>query len=110
MRIEKKTNRAAYAIRFSLMDREKEIGRVYLYVLKNDLHKEPFGFLEDLFVDEKYRGKRLGTELVKTAIAEAKRRGCYKLFATSRKERKNVHRFYEKLGVKKYGFEFRKDF
>ncbi|HBX16020.1 MAG TPA: GNAT family N-acetyltransferase, partial [Candidatus Magasanikbacteria bacterium] len=35
-------------IKFFIKDGKKEIGRAYLYILKNDLHKEPFGFLEDV--------------------------------------------------------------
>jgi len=33
-----------------------------------------------------------------------------KIIATSRFERKAVHRWYRKLGFKKFGLEFRMDF
>ena len=33
----------------------REVGRAFLYVLRNDLHPEPFGFVEDVFVDASAR-------------------------------------------------------
>lgn len=97
------------AIRLSATENGEEFGTVYLYLIHNDSHKEPYAFLEDLLVKEKHRGKGIGSALVKEAIAEAKRLDCYKILATSRTERENVHRLYEKLGLKKHGFEFRMD-
>ncbi|MGB9675378.1 MAG: GNAT family N-acetyltransferase [Candidatus Nanoarchaeia archaeon] len=87
----------------------KEIGRCFLYFIKNDLHEKPYVLLEDVFVEENYRGEKIGTNLVKKALERAKSMGCYKIIATSRFERENVHKFYERLGFKKYGFEFRMD-
>lgn len=110
MRMEKKLKKTAYAIRLSLRKDTKEIARAYLYILRNDLHKEPFGFLEDVFVEERFRKQGIGTALVKTAMSEAKKRKCYKLLGTSRASRREVHRFYTRLGFKKRGFEFRIDF
>lgn len=98
------------AIKFELKQGKKTIGRIYLYLIKNDLHKRPYGLLEDLFVDEKMRGQGLGTMLIDAAIAEAKKRKLYKLVGTSRIARTEVHGFYEKQGFKKYGWEFRMDF
>lgn len=96
-------------LKFSIRDGRKEIARAYLYILKNDLHQQPFGFLEDVFVEEKYRGQGLGTKLVKKALAVARRKNCYKLIATSRHSRKEVHKWYERLGFKNRGLEFRMD-
>ena len=98
-----------FGIKLSIVENGKEIGRCYIYMIKNDLHKEPYALLEDVYVDENYRGKGIGTELVKRAIELAKNLGCYKIIATSRFERNNVHEWYEKLGFKKWGYEFRMD-
>ena len=98
------------AIKLELRKNKKQIARAYLYLIKNDLHKRPYGLLEDISVDEKYRGKGLGTELVIKIIELAKKLKCYKLIATSRFERKKIHKWYQKLGFKKYGYEFRIDF
>lgn len=102
---EKKQN----AVRISATEGDEEVGALYLYLIKNDSHKEPYGFLEDLFVKEAHRKKGVGSTLVREAIAECKRLGCYKAIGTSRMARKEVHRFYERLGLKKYGYEFRID-
>jgi GNAT superfamily N-acetyltransferase len=96
-------------VRISISEKEEEVGHTFVYVLQNDLHKEPFGFLEDVFVEESHRGKGWGTKLVELAIDEAKRRGCYKLIGTSRSERCVVHQMYEKMGFSERGKEFRMD-
>ena len=63
--------------------------------------------LEDVFVEETYRGQGLGGELVKATVAEAKARGCYKIIGTSRYSRAEGLEFYKKLGFEDYGKEFR---
>jgi GNAT superfamily N-acetyltransferase len=100
---------ATKVIKFELKDGKKIVGRVFLYVIKNDLHKEAYGYIEDLFVDESLRGQGYGKKLLQMVIAEAKKRKLYKLIGTSRTFRTEVHSFYEKQGFKKYGFEFRMD-
>lgn len=97
-------------IKFFIEDESKEIARAFLYFLKNDLHEEPFGFMEDVFVDENYRSQGLGTKLVEKLITAAKENNCYKLIGTSRYARPKVHALYERLGFKDQGKEFRIDF
>lgn len=105
IRKEKKEN----AVRLSAVENGEERGALYLYLIKNDSRKEPYAFLEDLFVRKKHRRKGIGGALVKEAIAEARRLSCYKIIGTSRMSREEVHHFYKKLGLKKYGYEFRLD-
>lgn len=109
MQINKETKKDCYAIKLTATEDEKEIGRAWLYVLQNDLHAEPFGLIEDVFVEEKYRGSGVGTKLVQEAVEEAKKIGCYKLIATSRNSREEIHIWYEKFGFKNHGVEFRID-
>lgn len=97
------------SVRISAHEGDEEVGALYLYLIKNDSHKEPYGLLEDLFVKEAYRKRGIGSALVIEAVGECKRLGCYKVIGTSRMARKEVHRFYERLGLKKYGYEFRID-
>jgi GNAT superfamily N-acetyltransferase len=101
--------RPARGIRFSISNGDGEVARAYLYVMTNDLHDEPFGLLEDVYVAESERGGGLGTELVNEVIAAAREAGCYKLVATSRASRSKVHALYERLGFTNYGLEFRMD-
>lgn len=109
MKINKETRKDCYAVRFTAAEDDKEIGRAWLYVIYNDLHKEPYGLLEDVFVEEKYRGSGVGTKLAQAAIDEAKKINCYKLIATVRSSKEVVCAWYEKFGFKNYGAEFRMD-
>ncbi|MBI4738191.1 GNAT family N-acetyltransferase [Candidatus Woesearchaeota archaeon] len=101
---------SAAGVKFSINDGAKEVARARLYILHNDLHKEPFGFMEDVFVEPLYRKRGLGRRILNALIDEAKKRGCYKLIATSRHERPRVHELYKSLGFKDLGLEFRLDF
>jgi len=100
----------AEGVRFAIVENGKELGRATLFLMSNDLHDTPFGLLEDVFVEEQYRGQGIGTKLVQQVIEEAKRRQCYKLLATSRYARPKVHELYERLGFEDHGKEFRMEF
>ncbi len=100
---------AATGVKFVIEQDGRIAGRAYLYVMSNDLHPEPFGFLEDVFVEPEFRGRAFATSLIHQVIDEAKRRGCYKLVACSRHERVAVHRLYLSLGFQEHGSEFRLD-
>ncbi len=99
----------AQGIRLSITDNSFEVGRAYIYLMHNDLHDRPFALMEDIYVDESYRGKGIGSELVTKIIEIAKESNCYKLIATSRTSRPKVHELYQKLGFSQHGFEFRID-
>ncbi len=89
---------------------DKIVGRIYLYLIRNDLHQNPYGLLEDLFVKPKFRHQGIATALVETALEQARESHCYKVIGTSRFSRQKVHLFYEKyFGFQKYGYEFRLD-
>lgn len=105
-----KKNISAHGIKLFVEENGEEVARAYLYILKNDLHDKPFGFMEDVFVNENQRGKGLGTEIVQKLMEEAKNQGCYKLIANSRHENIKVHSLYEKLGFKNHGLELRIDY
>ena len=99
----------AKGIKFVAEINSKEVGRAFLYLMYNDLHKQPFGLIEDIFVNESCRGQGIGTELVNKAIKEARKQNCYKLIVTSRYSRPKVHVLYKRLGFKDWGKEFRMD-
>ena len=103
------SERNSKAIRFSLEVEGKEIGRAWLCLIRNDLHAEPYGLLEDVWINESHRGKGFASQLVKEVMNRAKQEGCYKLVATSRLEREKVHRLYVCLGFELHGHEFRID-
>lgn len=100
-----------YGKRFSIWKDNVEVAHAYLYLLKNDLHLQPFGLLEDVHVDESQRGAGLGNQLLRAVIDWAQAEKCYKLIATSRDDgtRQSVHHWYVRLGFHEYGKEFRMD-
>lgn len=91
----------------SIFRGNKKIGSAYIYIIEN--RRGFYGLIEDIEILEEYRGQGVGKELVKNIIEIAKSEGCYKIIATSRASRKNVHKFYTSLGFKKWGYEFRMD-
>ncbi len=96
------------AIKFSVSDENgKEIGRAFLFILKNDLRNREYGFMEDVMVDEEYRGQGIGTQLLNELIKTAKETKLYKIIGTSRHEREKVHALYRKLGFEDFGKEFK---
>ena len=99
---------SASGIKFSLEKEGKKVAFGFLYLMYN-VKEKPFGLVEYIFVEEDYRGQKLGTQIVEAIIAAAKEHNCYKLIATSRYSREHVHKWYEKLGFKDYGKEFRMD-
>lgn len=108
MQIQQKKIQAG-GIKFFIEQDGREVARAYLYILFNE-HDRPFGFMEDVFVDESLRGQGIGTELVNKIIAAAEENNCYKIVATSRYERPKVHELYLRLGFKDWGKEFRLNF
>ncbi|MFA5127835.1 MAG: GNAT family N-acetyltransferase [Patescibacteria group bacterium] len=110
MNYSKEIKKDCYAVRMTARENDEELGHAYLYIIFNDLHKEPYGLLEDVFVSDKCRGRGVGSELLKMIINEAKERGCYKLIADSRNSRTEVHAWYLASGFVEYGKEFRMEF
>jgi ribosomal protein S18 acetylase RimI-like enzyme len=99
----------ARGTKFVCLDGTLEVARTYLYILRNDLHEQPFGYIEDVFCEPAYRGRGLVSRLHEMAVAEARRRGCYKIVLSSRKGRADVHAMYRHLGYQERGVSFRLD-
>ncbi|WP_299408005.1 GNAT family N-acetyltransferase [Acaryochloris sp. IP29b_bin.148] len=97
----------AKGIRISWQEDGIEVGRAFVYIMHNDLHQQPFALMEDVYINEAFRGQGLGSELVRQVIKLAQDANCYKLIATSRESRPKVHALYQRLGFTKHGVEFR---
>lgn len=85
----------------------KVVGSGSIFYLKSPAHGNPYAFLEGIVVDEAHRGRGIGTALSKYAIDLARAKNCYKIIFTSGIDRADIHEFYENLGFKKWGLEFR---
>ena len=70
-----------------------------LIIVPNLSHQgRPYAIVENVVVDAAKRGGGSGELLLRHALAEARRAGCYKLSLTSNKQRGDAHRLYERLG------------
>jgi GNAT superfamily N-acetyltransferase len=99
----------ASGVRVAASVDEQEVGHCYVYLLRNDGRQEPFGFFEDIFVEESARRQGVARTLAMNAIDLAWERDCYKMLACSRFGRDAQHLRAEAYGYAKWGYEFRID-
>lgn len=77
------------------------------YAIVNNLWQEGYiSYMYAMVVDEKHRGKGIGTRLIKESIADSKNKGLKRLELDSGFHRPQAHEFYEKLGFEKRAFLF----
>ena len=57
-----------------------------------------FGYLDDVFVLEQYRGQGIGTELMREALNHARKSGCVRVELGTRRDNIRARRLYERLG------------
>lgn len=99
------------AYRIVMKDEDgEEMGYAWVNIIINTKRDAPYGLLEDVYLDERHRGKALGDTLVEAAIEKARSEGCYKFLATTRNSKEKVQNWYLKLGLKEWGKEYRIDF
>ena len=96
-----------YGLRYSVKRRGKEIGRAFLYFMYNDIKGKWFGYIEDLHIDELYRGKGIGSNLIKLMIKRCKKEGGYKVELVTGYDNTGARALYEKLGFKKLGTDYK---
>lgn len=58
----------------------------------------PWAVIENIVVDAGERGSGYGETLMRHAVEEARRAGCYRVSLTCNKRRAEARRFYERLG------------
>ena len=86
----------------------KIIGSTILYMQKKVIRNGCVaGLIEEVVVDEKYRGKKIGEKLIKHVTKKAEEKGCYKVILSCFPER---IRFYERCGYKKESYTMRFNF
>lgn len=77
-------------------DGEKIIGLTSLYILQKIGQRT--GYIEDVVIDDAYRGKGLGEQLVRKTIDIAREENVGKLYLTSRPIHAAAHNLYKKVG------------
>jgi len=83
------------------------VGTFALLVMDNLAHGgAPSAIVEDLCVDERYRGRWIGRAMMTYAINRAREAGSYKLTLSSNLARAGAHAFYRALGFEQHGVSF----
>lgn len=78
-------------------------GRIVGMLVLAPVHKlttTPVGMIHDVVVDEAHRGQGIGRALMDAAVAEARRMGLHYLEFTSKPDRVEANRLYQKMGFK----------
>jgi GNAT superfamily N-acetyltransferase len=89
----------------------RAVGSACLLIVPNLSHRgRPYAVAENVVVDAQLRSSGYGEVLMRHLLAVAKSAGCYKLSLTSNKQRKDAHRFYERLGFRATHEGFRVEF
>lgn len=65
-------------------------------------------FVDDLIVNKDYRSKGIGNLLLQNAINYAKEKKCETIELKSYISNEKSHKFYEKIGLKKQHYSFKK--
>lgn len=89
-------------------DYGKVVGTLVVAILPNLAHGGAhYAVVENVVVDEEYRGEGVGTALVREAVERARKVGAYKLALCSNLQREESHAFYRSLGMEQThaGFE-----
>ncbi|MBI2599146.1 GNAT family N-acetyltransferase [Candidatus Curtissbacteria bacterium] len=85
----------------------KIVGTAVIYFVEVPARGRSYAFLEGLVIDKNVRGKGYGRAFFNECVKIAHDKNCYKMIFTSGLDRQDAHKFYENLGFKKWGYEFR---
>lgn len=98
--------RANAQVYLCAIDGENVVGFASLTIKSNLWEGANLGHIDELIVDEKYRGRGLGTQLLEDIIAQARQRGCARVELDSAFHRTKAHQFYERQGFENPGIPF----
>ncbi len=77
--------------------------------INNNLWQEGYlGYVEELVVDERCRGRGIGTQLLEHLIGVARNQGCRRVELDAAFNRQEAHRFYEHLGFQNRAYLYSK--
>ena len=77
----------------------KVAGMIIYYLLPYTAINRPSMYIKELFVDEKFRGLKIGELLMKAVSAEARDLNCFSIKWTVAPWNEDGMRFYERLGA-----------
>jgi ribosomal protein S18 acetylase RimI-like enzyme len=79
-------------------DRGRVVGFVNANFRPQLHHVAPVGTIDELVVDEGFRGRRTGERLVEAVLEEARRRGADVVEVTTHERRERARAFYRRCG------------
>lgn len=80
-------------------DNDKIIGMLVYYFLPYTAQNSPEIYMKELYVDESYRGQKIGEQLMNVLKNEAKENNCTQIKWTVAPWNEAGQRFYERLGA-----------
>lgn len=80
-------------------ENDKIIGMLVYYFLPYTAQNRPAIYLKELYVDENFRGKKVGEHLMESLRKEAELNHCSQIKWTVAPWNSNGQRFYERLGA-----------
>lgn len=84
------------------------LGTLFVLIVPNLSHNaHPWGCIENVVVDRRFRGKGIGHLLMESAAEFCREAGCYKIQLLSHKKRLEAHKFYRALGYEDSALGFR---
>ena len=84
---------------FIAKENKRIVGSCYIIIIPNLTYNgKSIGYIENVIIDEKYRRKGIGKEIMRMAIKYAEEEKCYKIVLQSGIGRTEAHKFYESIG------------
>lgn len=80
-------------------ENEKNVGILVYYFLPYTAQNRPAIYMKELYVDENYRGQKIGEKLMFALKEEAKKNNCGQIKWTVAPWNKKGQKFYERLGA-----------
>ncbi|NOR75593.1 MAG: GNAT family N-acetyltransferase [Draconibacterium sp.] len=85
------------SVLFIAQDEDKEIAGTLTLII-NRIPTKQFAWIEDIVIDNKFRGKGVGQKLTQHAIDYAIKKGINEINLTSNSKRIAANKLYQKLG------------
>ena len=84
------------------------VGFIHQIYVLDPFHGGLNSYIVNLFVKEACRNMRIGSQLVKKALENAKKKGVIEVHVDTEEDNMNAIRFYEKHGFRKVGIMLEK--
>lgn len=95
------------AIFYLVYEEENEVlGFISVHIQRLLHHISSIAEIQELIVDEKVRGQKIGGQLFEKAKHIARENGCTQLEVCCNQKRKESHKFYERQGMKNSHYKF----